>query len=493
MILRTKKDLQYIRRKNHKKIIGLCHGVFDILHKGHIDHFNEVRKKCHILVVSITDDKFVKKGPYQPYNSSLKRAKVLEALKFVDYVYVNEDLTPINLIGILKPNFYFKGHDYLKPDLTGNLKRESLAVKKNNGKIFFTKTKVLSSTKILNNELISWSKEQKDFLIKIKSNKFFDYIVSQLDKIRNIKLNIIGEPILDNYIYAKIIGLASKDPALSGVISSKDLVPGGVLPVAQISSLFVDNLKLFTYGNNGLIKPYLNKNIELINLDSTQDIQKKTRYINSHRYQKIFQLTNFEKNFFSTKKNKKISNILREKAFINNSIICDFGVGLFEGGVIDLINHSKNSKYLNIQSNSINFGFNLFTKFKKNSTIKYISLDEREWKLGIKSHNIDYTIIKKFISSETCISITLGKKGSFYYNNHKGFYSPVFIDKVVDTTGCGDAYFAITSLLSIVGTRSDLIPFLGNIYAGMHALNLANKNIPTKIDYIKYIRSLLNF
>ena len=87
----------------------------------------------------------------------------------------------------------------------------------------------------------------------------------------------------------------------------------------------------------------------------------------------------------------------------------------------------------------------------------------------------------------------MGKKGSFYYNNHKGFYSPVFIDKVVDTTGCGDAYFAITSLLSIVGTRSDLIPFLGNIYAGMHALNLANKNIPTKIDYIKYIRSLLNF
>ena len=54
MILRTKKDLQYLRRKNNKKIIGLCHGVFDILHKGHIDHFNEVRKKCDILVVSIT-------------------------------------------------------------------------------------------------------------------------------------------------------------------------------------------------------------------------------------------------------------------------------------------------------------------------------------------------------------------------------------------------------------------------------------------------------
>jgi len=493
MILRTKKDLQYLRRKNSKKIIGLCHGVFDILHKGHIDHFNEVRKKCHILIVSITDDKFVKKGPYQPYNSSFKRAKVLEALKFVDYVYINENLTPINLINILKPNFYFKGHDYLKPDLTGNLKKESLAVKKNSGKVFFTKTKVLSSTKIINNELISWSNEQKNFLMKINSNKIFDYVVLQLDKIKNIKLNIIGEPILDNYIFAKIIGLASKDPALSGVVSSKDLVPGGVLSIAQIASLFVDDLKLFTYGNNNLIKSYLNKNIKLINLDPSQHIQKKTRYINSHRYQKMFQLINFDKNFFSFKKNKKIRSILREKAFINNSIICDFGVGLFENGIIDLLNHSKNPKYLNIQSNSINFGFNLFTKFKKNSTIKYISLDEREWKLGINSNSIDYDIIKKFISSETCISITLGKKGSFYYDKNKGFYSPVFIDKVVDTTGCGDAYFIITSLLRIVDTRSDLIPFLGNIYAGMHTLNLANKNLPTKIDYLKYIKSLLNF
>lgn len=493
MILRTKKDLQYLRRKNNKKIIGLCHGVFDILHKGHIDHFNEVRKKCDILVVSITGDKYVKKGPYQPYNSSLNRIKILQALKFVDYVYINDDLTPINLIGILKPNFYFKGYDYLKPDLTGNLKKESLALKKNNGKIFFSKTKILSSTKIINNELISWSKEQKDFLIKLKSNNFFDYIVLQLDKIKNVKLNIIGEPILDNYIYANIIGLASKDPALSGVISSKDLVPGGVLPVAQIASLFVEDLKLFTYGNNNLIKPYLNKNIKLINLDSGQNIQKKTRYINIHRYQKIFQLTNFKKNFFSSEKNKKIRNILLEKACIDNSIICDFGVGLFESDVVDLINRSKNPKYLNIQSNSINYGFNLFTKFKKNSAIKYISLDEREWKLGIKSHSIDYAIIKKFVSSKTCISITLGKKGSFYYDKNKGFYSPVFIDKVVDTTGCGDAYFAITSLLKMVDTRSDLIPFLGNIYAGMHALNLANKNIPTKIDYIKYIKSLLNF
>ena len=76
MLLQNNKDLADLRKKNYKKIIGLCHGVFDILHNGHIDHFKEAKKKCDILVVSITDDPFVKKGPHQPHNSSLKRIQV---------------------------------------------------------------------------------------------------------------------------------------------------------------------------------------------------------------------------------------------------------------------------------------------------------------------------------------------------------------------------------------------------------------------------------
>ena len=61
------------------------------------------------------------------------------------------------------------------------------------------------------------------------------------------------------------------------------------------------------------------------------------------------------------------------------------------------------------------------------------------------------------------------------------------------TTGCGDAYFAITSLLKVINTKPELISFLGNIYAGMHSLNLANKDITSRINYLKYIKSLLTF
>ena len=54
-------QLKEIRKNNKKRKIGLCHGVFDIVHPGHLFHFKEVKKKCDILVVSITSDKHIKK------------------------------------------------------------------------------------------------------------------------------------------------------------------------------------------------------------------------------------------------------------------------------------------------------------------------------------------------------------------------------------------------------------------------------------------------
>ena len=91
-------------------------------------------------------------------------------------------------------------------------------------------------------------------------------------------------------------------------------------------------------------------------------------------------------------------------------------------------------------------------------------------------------IIKNFVNDNTAYSVTLGKNGSTYHFKNESFHAPVFIDKVIDTTGCGDAYFAITSLLKIIKIKPELISFLGNIYAGMHALNVANKNITSRTD-----------
>ena len=62
-----------MKKKNGKKVV-MCHGVFDLLHLGHIKHFEKAKSLGDILVVSITADKFVNKGPGRPAFNESDRA-----------------------------------------------------------------------------------------------------------------------------------------------------------------------------------------------------------------------------------------------------------------------------------------------------------------------------------------------------------------------------------------------------------------------------------
>ena len=55
-----------VKLKKNKKKVVLCHGVFDLLHLGHIRHFEEAKKLGDYLIVSVTPNKFVEKGPGRP-------------------------------------------------------------------------------------------------------------------------------------------------------------------------------------------------------------------------------------------------------------------------------------------------------------------------------------------------------------------------------------------------------------------------------------------
>ena len=140
---------QKLRKKGKK--IGLCHGVFDIIHTGHLSHFEEVKKQCDYLFVTITEDKFVNKGPHRPVNNHYFRAKILESLRQVDYVGINFSLDATQSIKKIKPDFYFKGKDYKgKKDFTERLYKEIKEVKKINSKIIYTDSPLKSSTEIIN-------------------------------------------------------------------------------------------------------------------------------------------------------------------------------------------------------------------------------------------------------------------------------------------------------------------------------------------------------
>jgi rfaE bifunctional protein nucleotidyltransferase chain/domain len=108
-------------RKSKKKI-SLCHGVFDLIHYGHILHFKSAKKLSDILIVSITKDKFIKKGIGRPLFSEIQRLNYLNEISIIDYVYICETESAEDSIKTIKPNFYVKGPDY-KNNLLDNTKK----------------------------------------------------------------------------------------------------------------------------------------------------------------------------------------------------------------------------------------------------------------------------------------------------------------------------------------------------------------------------------
>ena len=135
--------------KNVKRPLVFTNGVFDILHRGHIEYLNEAKKLGNTLLVALNTDESVKslnKGSNRPINKLDDRAFILSNLISIDLITSFNDSTPINLIKKLKPDFLIKGGDWRENDIVG-----SSFIKKIGGKVFSIPFKTdISTTYIIN-------------------------------------------------------------------------------------------------------------------------------------------------------------------------------------------------------------------------------------------------------------------------------------------------------------------------------------------------------
>ena len=134
--------------KSKGKTVVHCHGVFDLLHIGHIRHFQEARTFGNVLVVTITPDEHVHKGPNRPAFTTALRLEALAALESIDYVAVNKWPIAVETIKMLKPDIYCKGPDYKNhaDDVTGKIDDEEKAVESVGGQIRYSEDITFSSS-----------------------------------------------------------------------------------------------------------------------------------------------------------------------------------------------------------------------------------------------------------------------------------------------------------------------------------------------------------
>ncbi len=132
-----------------KKIV-LCHGCFDLMHPGHIKYFQAARRMGDILVVTVTPDAYVDKGPGRPVFDQSLRAESIAALECVDFVAVNKWPTAEETLRLIRPHYYVKGQEFEGlQDKTGKIQRENEVVREIGAEMRFTHEIVFSSTELL--------------------------------------------------------------------------------------------------------------------------------------------------------------------------------------------------------------------------------------------------------------------------------------------------------------------------------------------------------
>lgn len=120
-------------------MIVLTSGCFDILHPGHLHHLRESRRLGDVLVVAVTSDRFVNKGPDRPVFPLERRMEMLREMRCVDSVVPYDAARPDEIIKALRPDIYTKHREY-----EGKLPEQKL-VEELGGRVVFTDWKVYSS------------------------------------------------------------------------------------------------------------------------------------------------------------------------------------------------------------------------------------------------------------------------------------------------------------------------------------------------------------
>ena len=235
-------------RRDGKKIVH-CHGVFDLLHPGHVKHFQVAKKKGDILIVTVTQDEHVNKGPGRPIFNEQLRAETISAMECVDYVAINEWPTAVEAVKRLKPNFYVKGSDYAKKedDLTGKICEEEEAVKSIGGVLHFTDEITFSSTSLINTFLAPYPEEAKSFFQQFKKRYSFRRVIDSLEAVKDTKVLVIGDIIIDEYHYCVGIGKPPKDNIIATRFLNEEVFAGGVLAAANHLAGFCKDVTLLSY------------------------------------------------------------------------------------------------------------------------------------------------------------------------------------------------------------------------------------------------------
>ncbi|MDD2773166.1 MAG: PfkB family carbohydrate kinase [Elusimicrobiales bacterium] len=486
-------------KRGGRKVV-LCHGIFDLMHPGHIKHFQAARRAGDALFVTITPDRHVNKGPGRPVFTQNLRAETIASLETVDYVAVNEWPTAVETIKAIKPDIYVKGADYADAagDITGGIARERAAVESCGGRLHITDEIAFSSTELLNRFFGVFSEETKRFLDSFRLKYSARDVSAAINGLAGLKVLVVGDAIVDEYHYCSGLGKPPKDNIISAKFVSGEKFPGGALACANHVAGFCGRVDLLTClgardSREQYIRGRLRPNIRprfFYRPDACTVV--KRRYVDAVFLTKLFEVEFLEdKPLPSALSGKVLKWLAKNIGNYDLALVSDFGHGFISGDAAKALSKAK-FLAVNAQTNSANAGFNLITKYAR---ADYVCIDEPEIRLAARDRHGDIRdVIRNVCAAVKCprVSVTRGHLGAITYDAKKGFFeTPGFADKIVDRVGAGDSYLSITAPLAAAGRPADLLGFVGNAMAAIKVGIVCNRAPVEPVPLHKFIATLL--
>lgn len=487
-------------RQEGKRVV-LCHGTFDLMHTGHIRYLQRAQKEGDVLMVTVTADEFVNKGPGRPVFGEQLRAENLAALECVHYVAVNHTATAVDLLEKIRPSLYVKGGEYRDHagDVTGNIGLEIAAVEKHGGTIFYTDEITFSSSGLLNEHFGVFLPETKKFLEEFGLQYSDKQIHAQIDSLVNLRVLVVGDAIIDQYHYVSPLGQTGKGNVLAVQYQGEEQFAGGSLAVANHISQFVKSVDLMTGlgrsdSHEEFIRGRLKENVTpVFTYFKDAPTVTKRRFVDAD-LAKFFEVYFFQESpEFEDEGKQSLAWLEKNLSAYDLVIAADFGNGFISQEMVKLLCQKAPFLAVNTQINSGNRGFHVINRYAR---ADFVSLNEPELRLAAHNRHDLLEVVCRDVANNLGVkglAVTRGTKGVVFFDSAKDIFHkvPALSSRVIDRVGAGDAFLSLASLCMAGGLDSRVANFVGSVAAAMDVQIVCNREPIDPVNLKKYVSTLL--
>jgi len=488
--------------RDHGQAVVQAHGTFDLIHLGHVRHLEAARRLGDVLIVTLTADRFVNKGPGRPVFNETLRAEMLAALEYVDWVAISESPDAVHSISAIRPDFFVKGQDYVNPDgdVTGKIVLEREAVEAHGGQVSFTDDLVFSSTELINRHFNIFEPSVRDHLDALRRAGALVEMVDLIERVRDFRVVLVGDAIIDEYQYTPPIGKPPKESLIATRFQNREMFAGGVFAAANHVAAFCKHVEIITclggvHDYEELIRKHLRPNVELyaVTRDGASTTLKQ-RFVDPSQMRKLFEVYFMDDEPLLPPVQARVDDLIAARAAeADVVIVADFGHGLIAQSSIETLMKSSRFLAISSQSNSANMGYNFITRYPR---ADYVCIDATEARLAVADRlaNLGDVARRLLDGRIDCgkMIVTQGQHGCITCERGGALHTiPAVARKVIDTVGAGDAFLSVTAPLVAAGGPLDRVGFVGNVVGALKVEIVGHRRSVDKAAVVKSLTGLL--